>query len=137
MENFQQEFTSNQLHLDFQGIGKFYEQILYANLNNENIVKARLGPVLEEITKEISKSGIQFANQESWKPHLTLVNLRKVPKLRKEARKVHPSLTSDFKNMRFGGELVQGVQLCSMNRPKSRENYYKIISEVRFEQKKP
>jgi len=89
-------------------------------LNNEDIVKACLYPVLEEITKEITQSGVQLANQESWKPYLTLVNIRKVNKLRKEARKLHSSLTSDFKNMKFGRELVQSMQLLSMTGPKSK-----------------
>ena len=137
VENFRQEFTSDPLYLDFQGIGEFFEQILYEKLNNENIVEAGLNPVLEEITKEITKSSVRLTNQESWKPHLTLVNIRKVNKLRKKARKLHPSLTSDFKNMRFGGELVQSIQLLSMDGPKSKENYYEIISEIKFEQKAP
>ncbi|XP_065571550.1 uncharacterized protein LOC136034345 [Artemia franciscana] len=120
VEKNQQEFTNDQLYLEFQGIGEFFEQNLYAKLNSENIVKTRLNPVLEEITKEITKSGVQLANQESWKPHLTLVNIRKVNKLRKEARKLNSSLTSDFKNMGFGRELVLSIQLLSMTGPKSK-----------------
>jgi len=81
-----------------------------------------LKPCFGRNYQKISKSGIWIANQESWKPHLTLANLRKVPKLRKEANKLHPSLTSDFRNTRFGGELVQEIEFCSMNGPKSREN---------------
>ena len=80
---------------------------------------------------------MQIVNQENWKPHLTLVDLRKVKKLRKEARKLHPSLTSNFKNMKFGRELVNGLQLLSIFGPKSQENYYEIIAEVTFEQNTP
>ena len=132
VEKYQQEFTNDQLYLEFQGIGEFFEQILYAKLNNENIVKARLNPVLDEITKQITKSDVQLAKQESWKPHLTLVIIRKVNKLRKEARKLHPSLTADFKNIRFGRELLQRIQLLSVTGPKSKENYYEVISEIIF-----
>ncbi|XP_065567294.1 A-kinase anchor protein 7-like [Artemia franciscana] len=123
--------------VELASIEEFLEKILYAKLDNENIVKARLDPVLAEITKEITKSDVQLANQESWKPHLTLVDIRKVNKLRKEARKLHPSLSSDFKNMGFGRELVQSIQLLSMTGPKSKENYYEIISEIIFGQKAP
>ena len=35
MTAFQQEFSENQILLDFQGVGEFSEQILYAKLNNE------------------------------------------------------------------------------------------------------
>ncbi|XP_065583901.1 A-kinase anchor protein 7-like, partial [Artemia franciscana] len=107
VEKYQQEFTNEQLYLDFQDIREFFEEILYAKLDSENIVKASLNPVLEEIAKEITKSGVQLANQESWKSHLTLVDIRKVNRLRKEARKLQPSLSSNFKNMGFGWELVQ------------------------------
>ena len=81
IDKYEQEFTNEQLYLDFQGIGEFFEQNLYAKLDNENIVKARLNPVFEEIIKEITKSGVQLANQERWKPHLTLVDIRKVQSL--------------------------------------------------------
>ena len=77
-----------------------------------------------------------MANQESWKPHLRLANVRKVLKLRTEAKRLHPSLTSDFKNTRFEGKLVQEIQFCSINGPKSRKNYYEVISEIRIGQKK-
>ncbi|XP_065583257.1 LOW QUALITY PROTEIN: A-kinase anchor protein 7-like [Artemia franciscana] len=137
IEKYEQDFTNEKLYLDFQGIGDFFEQILYAKLENENVVKTRLNSVIEEITKEITKSGVQLANQEGWKPHLTLVDIRKVNKLRKEARKLHPSLSSNFKNMRFGRELVKSIQLLSMFGPKSKENYYEIISEITFGQKAP
>ena len=137
IEKYRQNFTNEKLYLDFQGIGDFFEQIIYAKLENEEVVKTRLNPIIEEISKEITKSGVQIVNQENWKPHLTLVDLRKVKKLRKEARKLHPSLTSNFKNMKFGRELVNGLQLLSIFGPKSQENYYEIIAEVAFEQNTP
>ena len=137
IEKYERDFTNEKLYLDFQGIGDFFEQILYAKLENEDVVKTRLNPVIEEVTKKITKSSVQLANQESWKPHLTLVDLRKVKKLRKEARKLHPSLSSNFKNMRFGRELVNSIQLLSIFGPKSKENYYEIISEITFGQKAP
>jgi len=64
-----------------------------------------------------------------------LVNTRKVNKLRKEARKLHPTLTAEFKNMRFGRELAQSIQPLSMTGTKSKENYYEVISEIIFGQK--
>ena len=137
IEKYERDFTNEKLYLDCQGIGDFFEQIIYAKLENENVVKTRLNPIIEEITNEITKRGIQLANQENWKPHLTLEDIRKVNKLRKESQKLHPSLSSNFKNMRFGRELVKSIQLLSIFGPKSKENYYEIISEVIFEQKKP
>ena len=137
IEKYRQNFTNEKLYLDFQGIGDFFEQIIYAKLENEEVVNTRLNPIIEEISKKITKSGVRIVNQENWKPHLTLVDLRKVKKLRKEARKLHPSLTSNFKNMKFGRELVNGLQLLSIFGPKSQENYYEIIAEVEFEQNTP
>jgi len=134
MSPFQQEFSENQILLDFQGVGEFSEQILYAKLNNEKEFKARLRPVLEKIAKEVGKSGIQFANQECWKPHLTLVNIRKVSRLRRMAKKLHPSLTSVFKNNKFGVELATSITFCSMQGPKNKENYYEILTEIKFDQ---
>jgi len=132
---FQQELSENQIILDFQGVGEFSEQILYAQLNNETEFKARLSPLLDRITKEISKTGIQFANQACWKPHLTLVNLRKVARLRRMAKKLPPSITSIFKNMKFGIETAESVQFCSMRSTKNEENYYEILSEIKFDKK--
>jgi len=129
---FQQELSEDQIILDFQGVGEFSEQILYAQLNNEAEFKARLSPLLERITKEISKTGIQLADQECWKPHLTLVNLRKVARLRRMAKKLPPSITPIFKNMKFGFETAKSIQFCSMNSPKNEENYYQILSEIKF-----
>ena len=96
ISTFQQELSENQIILDFQGVGEFSEQILYAQLNNETEFKASLSPLLEKITEEVSKTGIQLANQECWKPHLTLVNLRKVARLRRMAKK-----TTTIRNIYF------------------------------------
>ena len=131
---FQQEFSENQILLDFQGVGEFSEQILYTKLNNETEFKARLRPVLERISKKVSESGIQFLNQDCWKPHLTLVNIRKVSRLKRMAKKLHPSLTSVFKNTKFGVELATSIQFCLMQGPKNEENYYEILTEIKFDQ---
>ena len=132
MSPFQQEFSKNQILLDFQGVGEFSE---HAKLNNEKEFKARLRPVLEKIAEDVGKSSIQFANQECWKPHLTLVNIRKVSRLRRMAKKLHPPpLTSDFKNTKLGVELATSIQFCSIQGPKIEENYYEILIEIRFDQ---
>ena len=52
---FQQELSENQIILDFQGVGEFSEQILYAQLNNETEFKARLRPLLEKLLKKSVK----------------------------------------------------------------------------------
>ncbi|XP_065570155.1 uncharacterized protein LOC136033282 [Artemia franciscana] len=56
MSEFQKEFSKNQIQLDFQGVGEFSEQILYAKLNNEKEFKARLSPVLEKLMKKSVKA---------------------------------------------------------------------------------
>ena len=96
IEKYRQDFTNEKLYLDFQCIGDFFEQIIYAKLENEEVVKTRLNPIIEEISKEITKSGVQLVNQESWKPHLTLVDLRIVKKAKERGTKTSPLLIFQF-----------------------------------------
>ena len=37
--------------------------------------------------------------------------------------------------MKFGIETAESVQFCSMRSPKNEENYYQILSEIKFDKK--
>ena len=102
-----EEFTKDRLQLVFQDLGASYEQILYAKSNNEEIVIARLIPLLQKIILETSRYGIRFADQVRWRPHLNNLNLKKTSKLRRDVKRLHPSLTSEFNNIEFSCELVE------------------------------
>ena len=38
--------------------------------------------------------------------------------------------------MKFGIEIAESVQFCSMRGPKNEENYYEILTEIKFDKKK-
>ncbi|KAK2715859.1 A-kinase anchor protein 7-like [Artemia franciscana] len=133
LSQFQHEFVKNPLQLAFQGLGTFRGQILYAKLKNEEVITARLSPVLEKLIEEVGNCGIQFEDKRQWKPHLTILKLSKNPKLLRKVKRLHPSLMSDYSNIEFGYELVKSIQLCSMNGPKSEDGYYAKVAEFCFD----
>jgi hypothetical protein len=46
--------------------------------------------------------------------------------------KICSSLYSDMSDMVFGSQVVQGIQLLSMNKPKDSNGYYNCSHQVTF-----
>ena len=47
-------------------------------------------------------------------------------------KKIEPALYQEYKDSAFGTELIQGLQLCSMYKPKDEFGYYHVAHQRNF-----
>ena len=61
------------------------------------------------------------------------MKLSRAPSLRKKGvRRIKSELYKAYSNGLFGEQIMDGLQLCSINKPKSPEGYYYKAEEVLF-----
>ncbi|XP_062428528.1 A-kinase anchoring protein 7 isoform X4 [Rhea pennata] len=120
--------------LSFQGIDHFKNEVGFVKLA-ESDHTAILTEVAEIIRKIFQEKGILAGEDRAFKPHLTFMKLSKSPKLRKEVKKIDPSLYEKFKSYYFGDEILHRLDLCSMLKKKQPNGYYYCESSVILEVK--
>nr|XP_025976656.1 A-kinase anchoring protein 7 [Dromaius novaehollandiae] len=115
--------------LSFQGIDHFKNEVGFVKLE-ESDHTAILMEIAETIKKIFQEKGILAGEDRAFKPHLTFMKLSKSPKLRKEVKKIDPSLYEKFKSHYFGNEILHRLDLCSMLKKKQPNGYYYCESSV-------
>ncbi|KAL9862879.1 A-kinase anchoring protein 7 isoform 1-T1 [Geothlypis trichas] len=120
--------------LSFQGIDHFRNQVGFVNLA-ENDHTALLKEIAETMKKIFQEKGIMTGEERAFKPHLTFMKLSKSTELRKQVKKIDPSLYEDFKNHYFGDEILHRFDLCSMLKKKQPNGYYYCESSIVFGEK--
>ncbi|KAM5285274.1 A-kinase anchoring protein 7 isoform 3-T3 [Hipposideros larvatus] len=117
------------LILPFQGVDTFGNQVGFVKLAEDHI-----NPLLEiaEAAKRIfQEKGILAGESRRYKPHLTFMKLYKTPWLWKMGvKKIDPKLYENFISHRFGEEVVQRIDLCSMQKKKQSNGYYHCESSI-------
>ncbi|XP_019519057.1 PREDICTED: A-kinase anchor protein 7 isoform X12 [Hipposideros armiger] len=132
------------LILPFQGVDTFGNQVGFVKLAEGD----HINPLLEiaEAAKRIfQEKGILAGESRSYKPHLTFMKLYKTPWLWKTwfqtlsqndksvvkgVKKIDPKLYENFISHRFGEEVVQRIDLCSMQKKKQSNGYYHCESSI-------
>ncbi|NWI19324.1 AKA7G protein, partial [Crypturellus soui] len=115
--------------LSFRGIDHFRNEVGFVKLA-ESDHSAVLTEVAGTIKKIFQEKGILAGGDRAFKPHLTFMKLSKSPKLRKEVKKIDPSLYEKFKCHYFGDEILHRLDLCSMLKKKQPNGYYYCESSV-------
>ncbi|XP_068794418.1 A-kinase anchoring protein 7 isoform X1 [Struthio camelus] len=115
--------------LSFQGIDHFKNEVGFVKLA-ESDHTAILMEIAETIKTIFQEKGILAGEDRAFKPHLTFMKLSKSPKLRKQVKKIDPSLYEKFKSHYFGDEILHRLDLCSMLKKKQPNGYYYCESSV-------
>ncbi|XP_061330864.1 A-kinase anchoring protein 7 isoform X3 [Pezoporus flaviventris] len=118
--------------LSFQGIHHFKNEVGFVKLA-ENDHTAILREIAETMKKIFQEKGILAGEERDFKPHLTFMKLSKSTPLRKQVKKIDPSLYEDFKSHYFGNEILHRLDLCSMLKKKQPNGYYYCESSIVFE----
>ncbi|XP_038666408.1 A-kinase anchor protein 7 isoform X2 [Scyliorhinus canicula] len=121
------------LNLQFQGIGQFNGQVLFAKLaeDTSDKVKSNLKAVAESVEILFRELGVNIEDSNEFKPHATFLKLSKSPKLRhKGFRKICPELYKEYENTIFGMEVFARIDLCSMRKKKQSSGYYHCESSI-------
>uniref|UniRef100_A0A8B9F5V0 A-kinase anchoring protein 7 n=1 Tax=Amazona collaria TaxID=241587 RepID=A0A8B9F5V0_9PSIT len=120
--------------LSFQGIHHFKNEVGFVKLA-ENDHTAILREIADAMKKIFQEKGILAGEERDFKPHLTFMKLSKSTPLRKQVKKIDPSLYEDFKSHYFGNEILHRLDLCSMLKKKQPNGYYYCESSIVFGEK--
>ena len=121
---------NNALTMTFSGLDHFNHQVLYVKaLRGEEVLKSVVNIVRETFTKE----GIPSTDHREFSPHLTVMKLSRKPTLRRKGiKKIPEESYASWVDMSFGEETVDALHLCSMNKKKEKDGFYKCESTVTF-----
>ncbi|XP_078398220.1 A kinase (PRKA) anchor protein 7 isoform X2 [Cetorhinus maximus] len=125
-----------QLALQFQGIADFRDEVVFAQLvQNEHLTT--LAHIAETVKTRLQANGILTGDSKAFKPHLTFMKLPRAPKLRQQGiKKFSPELYKNFEDHYFGDEIVTCLHLCSMLKKKQPNGYYHCETSVAVGEKK-
>ena len=126
-EKFKPNLTEADRTLTFEGIGRFGNRVLFVkpNLGIESLKKMHL-----ELQNLLIESEIKTEVGREYNPHVTLFKTSKPKGGRKRNSKgkdktgFDDDLIEEFKDINFGEEIVEEIQLLSMNKPKAEDGYY-------------
>ena len=121
---------NSSLTMTFSGLDHFNHQVLYAKaLGGEEVLKSVVNIVRETFTKE----GIPSTDPREFSPHLTVMKLSRNPRLRRKGiKKIPEESYASWVDMSFGEESVNALHLCSMNKKKEKDGFYKCEATVTF-----
>ena len=120
------------LTMTFSGLDHFNHQVLYVKLcggEGMEVLKSAVNIVRETFTKE----GIPSTDPRDFSPHLTVMKLSRSPMLRRKGiKKIPEESYASWVDMSFGEEPVNALHLCSMNKKKEKDGFYKCEATVTF-----
>ena len=123
---------NNALTMTFSGLDHFNHQVLYAKLCGGEDMEA-LKSVVNIVRETFTKEGIPSTDSREFSPHLTVMKLSRNPKLkRKGIKKIPEESYASWVDMSFGEEPVNAVHLCSMNKKREKDGFYKCEATVTF-----
>ncbi|PSN47404.1 hypothetical protein C0J52_11161 [Blattella germanica] len=126
------EFFNRTVSLNFSGLKTFGNQVLFATVEESEVLD-KVQVMATDLENAFEKlTGVPA--KKTFKPHLTIFKVSKDFKLRRKgAAKISSNVYSNMINTVFGAQIVQSVQLLSMNKPKDEKGYYYCSHQVKFD----
>ncbi|XP_046327709.2 uncharacterized protein LOC124111879 [Haliotis rufescens] len=117
--------------LEVAGLGTFRNQVVFAKVSPGDALDD-LTHIHGCVTDKMAGHGVVSTETRGLTPHITIMKMSMAkPAFRRSvAKKIDLSLYSKFKDMTFGTETVQRLQLCAMLKPKVTSGYYHVAHEV-------
>lgn len=123
---------NNALTLTFSGLDHFNHQVLYVKLFGEEQMEV-LKSVVNIVRETFTKEGIPSTDLREFSPHLTVMKLSRNPALRRKGiKKIPVESYANWVDMSFGEEPVNALHLCSMNKKREKDGFYKCEATVTF-----
>ncbi|XP_068246988.1 A-kinase anchor protein 7-like isoform X2 [Palaemon carinicauda] len=124
------EETMEPLQLTFSGVDNFSNSVLYARVV-EDEHHQRLIDVSAGLRQVFAEKGVCMPNTKPLNPHLTIAKMSKAPRGKgKCPRKIDSHSYESYRELYFGSQPVQSLQLLSMNLPKDEKRYYYCCKET-------
>ncbi|XP_038057749.1 uncharacterized protein LOC119729235 isoform X2 [Patiria miniata] len=126
-------FIKEKLSILFGGLGHFNNQVMFAKIKDQDNILESLYEIADTVEKCFSEYQLVSTGERGFKPHLTVMKLSRAPSLRKKGvRRIKSELYKAHSSQVFGTQVVEGLQLCSINKPKTPDGYYCKAAEVFF-----
>lgn len=115
-----------------QGLNIFQNGVLFASVDKG---KKELTEIDSIIRRTFEEHEIPSTDSKPFNPHATLLKLWKGKGLKKQGIKnIDPTWYDGVKDTHFGEVSINGLQLCSMLKPKDPETkFYHIEHSIQFE----
>ncbi|XP_033097996.1 uncharacterized protein LOC117101965 isoform X4 [Anneissia japonica] len=127
------KFGEEKLLIHFQGLSHFNNQVMFARILDDNNTIEVLYQIAETVERCFKEHGISSTGERGFKPHLTVMKLSRAPSLRKKGvRRIKSEVYKEHSNKYFGGQVMRGLQLCSITKPKTGDGYYARLQEFYF-----
>ncbi|XP_039637147.1 A-kinase anchor protein 7-like isoform X2 [Perca fluviatilis] len=112
------------LVLPFSGISHFRKEVVFVALTPGQH-RHTLDSLAELLRSRFEEQGLLQEGNRGFEPHLTIMKLSRVSKLRSQGiKRVDPALYSNYTNKFFGDQTVERLDLCSMLKKKQQDGYY-------------
>ena len=132
-EKFKPGFTVKQRTIQFRGIGNFGSRVLFSKPDEECEGFNTLHKIREQLQNILLEAGYGVIEVEKeYHPHLTMFKVRGHGKGRRKKRdsgnnspkNLKDCDVDDLKQFYFGEEIIDKIQLLSMDKPKDEDGYY-------------
>uniref|UniRef100_UPI0037E93032 A-kinase anchor protein 7-like isoform X2 n=1 Tax=Semicossyphus pulcher TaxID=241346 RepID=UPI0037E93032 len=121
------------LVLPFSGISHFRKEVVFVGLAPGQH-RHTLDAVAELLRSRFVEQGLLQGDGRGFEPHLTIMKLSRVSKLRSQGiKRVDPALYSNYTNKFFGDQTVERVDLCSMLKKKQHDGYYHTETSLQLD----
>ncbi|NXT01694.1 AKA7G protein, partial [Jacana jacana] len=111
------------LNMTFHGIGQFNNQVIYVKMLEED--QKMLSRIAEAVEECFTEMNLDISGSKDFRPHLTLLKLSKVPRLKRRGfRKICSDLYKEYEDSYFGTEVFSQIDLCAMRKKKQESGYY-------------
>jgi len=118
------------LHLQLKGIGNFRNQVVYAEIQQDESCE-KLKSIAELLNQKIAEITGEEKRKTDFKAHVTLMKLSKMRKSKVKA--IPSSLYRNIRNIPFGDEKAAKIQLLSMLKPKHNNGYYTCEGSINID----
>ncbi|XP_028461482.1 A-kinase anchor protein 7 isoform X1 [Perca flavescens] len=121
------------LVLPFSGISHFRKEVVFVGLTPGQH-RHTLDSLAELLRSRFEEQGLLQEGNRGFEPHLTIMKLSRVSKLRSQGiKRVDPALYSNYTNKFFGDQTVERLDLCSMLKKKQQDGYYHTETSLQLD----
>ncbi|XP_032398962.1 A-kinase anchor protein 7 isoform X1 [Etheostoma spectabile] len=121
------------LVLPFSGISHFRKEVVFVGLTPGQH-RHTLDSLAELLRSRFEEQGLLQEGNRGFEPHLTIMKLSRVSKLRSQGiKRVDPALYSNYTNKFFGDQTVERLDLCSMLKKKQQDGYYHTDTSLQLD----
>ncbi|KAM7368064.1 hypothetical protein PAMP_014315 [Pampus punctatissimus] len=121
------------LVLPFSGIDHFRKEVVFISLAPGQH-RHTLDTLAELLRSRFEEQGLLQGDNRGFEPHLTIMKLSRVSKLRSQGiKRMDPALYSSYTNRFFGDQTVERVDLCSMLKKKQQDGYYHTETSLQLD----